>query len=124
VRRSPPSVLPVSYCPVPVSETFCGLLFALSFTFIVAVRVPVADGVNVTLIVHDDCGARLPPQLSISPKSSELVPVKPMVIASAVVRLFLSVTVLAALLVPTAWVENVNEVGLTVACATPVPLSR
>jgi hypothetical protein len=36
----------------------------------------------------------------------------------------LSVTVLAALLVPTAWVENVNEVGLTVACATPVPLSR
>jgi hypothetical protein len=38
-------------------------LFALSFTFRVAVRVPVAVGVNVTLIVQADLAARLLPQL-------------------------------------------------------------
>jgi hypothetical protein len=99
-------------------------LFALSLTFRVAVRDPVAVGVNFTLIVHDECAATLPAQLSVSPKSPGSAPVNPMVMESAVVRLFLSVTDFAALLVRTVCFENVNEVGLTVAWATPVPLSE
>src|ERR1700690_2093864 len=47
--RIPP---PRGHFPVPVSETVCGLVLALSFTYIVAVRVPVAPGVKVTEIVH------------------------------------------------------------------------
>jgi hypothetical protein len=51
------------YFPVPVSETVCGLLFALSFTSMVAVRVPFAEGVNLTLIVQCALAARLAPQV-------------------------------------------------------------
>jgi hypothetical protein len=40
------------YLPVPVSGMACGLLLALSLTFNVALRVPVACGLNVTEIVH------------------------------------------------------------------------
>jgi hypothetical protein len=38
--------------PLPVKETVCGLLFALSLTVSVPVREPVVVGVNVTLIVQ------------------------------------------------------------------------
>jgi hypothetical protein len=44
-------------------------------------------------------------------------------IFSATVWTFLSVAVLAALVVPTAWLENVIEVGVRVVGATPVPLT-
>ena len=40
--------------PVPFSVMVCGLLFALSFTFSVAVRVPVAFGENFTLMMQCD----------------------------------------------------------------------
>ncbi len=52
-----------SYFPVPVNETVCGLLLALSPMPIVAVRVPVAAGVNVTEMVHFALPARLAPQV-------------------------------------------------------------
>jgi hypothetical protein len=54
------------YFPVPVRETVCGLVLALSFMFIVAVRVPVACGVNVTEIVHLLLAGTLPPQLLVA----------------------------------------------------------
>jgi len=38
--------------PVPVSDVACGLLFALSVTLIVPVRVPVAAGLNFTEILQ------------------------------------------------------------------------
>jgi hypothetical protein len=38
--------------PLPVSETVCGLLLALSVTVRVPVRVPVVVGVNVTLTLQ------------------------------------------------------------------------
>lgn len=46
-----------------MSETVCGLLFALSFTFNVAVRVPVAVGLKTTLTEQVDFAARLAPQV-------------------------------------------------------------
>jgi hypothetical protein len=38
--------------PLPVSETVCGLLLALSVTVRVPVRVPVVVGMNVTLTLQ------------------------------------------------------------------------
>lgn len=58
---------------MPVSETVCGLLLALLFTFSLAGRVPVADGVNVTLTVHMDFACTLPPQAFVCAKSPPLM---------------------------------------------------
>jgi len=64
--------------PVPVTLAVCGLLLALSVTVNVAVRVPIADGVNVTSIEQLAPAARLAPQLFVCAKSPLLVPVKAM----------------------------------------------
>lgn len=53
----------VTYIPVPLSLTFCGLVVALSLMFSVAGRAPVAFGEKVTLMVHFAAAARLVPQL-------------------------------------------------------------
>ena len=45
-------VVPPLLAPVPVSPTDCGLPVALSVIVIDPVCVPVAVGVNVTLMVH------------------------------------------------------------------------
>src|SRR5438874_444914 len=89
--------------PVPDTTAVCGLLLALSVTVKIALRVPVAVGVKVTLMVHfpsprtaDVLGG----QLLVCPKSPGLVPVKPMlVMVNAVPLGFESVTALAALVV-------------------------
>src|ERR1700756_2166187 len=63
--------------PVPVRLTICGVLGALSLTSSVAVRVPVAVGVKVMLIVQDPPGGTvLFLQVLVSAKSPEFVPVK------------------------------------------------
>ena len=49
-----PSTGPV---PVPERLTVCGLPLALSETLSKAARLPLAEGVNVTLIVHLALGA-------------------------------------------------------------------
>ena len=79
--------------PVPVSPAVCGLFEALSVTVSEAVRLPVAVGVKVTLIVQLAPAARLLPQLLVWPKSPLLAPVTAMlVIPSAVAWGLLSVT--------------------------------
>jgi len=45
--------------PVPVKPTVCGLALPLSVMLTDAVRVPVAVGVNVTLIAQDPLVARV-----------------------------------------------------------------
>src|SRR6266852_657936 len=112
------------YCPVPVTATVCGLLLALSDTVRVAVRAPVALGVNVTEMVHLPLACTLPSHVLVSAKSPGSAPANEMpLIVSVVGRLFVSVTFLAALVVPTVCAANVSEVGDTVACATPLPVS-
>ena len=49
--------------PVPVSGTVCGLPPALSATLTLAVRVPLAVGVNVTLMDHEPPAATDDPQV-------------------------------------------------------------
>ena len=55
---------------VPLRETVWGPPGALSVTVSVPMTLPVAFGVNVTLIGHLAPEARLAPQVSVSPKSA------------------------------------------------------
>ena len=55
--------------PVPVSETACGLLEALSVMVSAPVREPLAVGVKVTLTVQLELPATLVPQLLLCAKS-------------------------------------------------------
>src|SRR5436305_1826137 len=93
---------------VPVRPTVCGLPEALSVTLELPVRVPDAVGVNVTLMLQFPPDASEPPQLSVSAKS----PLATMLLMVRVaVPVFDSVTVCAALVVPTLWLAKVSEVG-------------
>jgi hypothetical protein len=129
----PPSVMVrLSPEPVPVSVTVCGLPVALSAMFNVAVRVPLAVGVNSTLIVQLAPAARVPCSgLHIAgefgrgtPKSAEFVPVivKPEKL-TVPVPVFVTVTISAGLVVPTVCELNVKLVGDTVTVA-PVDVSN
>jgi len=81
--------------PVPVRLRVCGLAPALSVMLIMPVRVPVAVGLNVTLIVQLAPAASDPPQLLLSAKSPlAVIPV----IVNAAFPVLLSVAVCAALL--------------------------
>ena len=61
--------------PLPLNPTRCGLPLALSVTATLAVRVPVAVGLKVTLIMQLAPAARLARQLVVWVKSPLLVPV-------------------------------------------------
>jgi len=108
--------------PVPVSVTVCGLPVPVSVNVIAPVRVPVAVGLNVIENTH---GSASTPMLghcaSVAPAKSPVVTM--LLKISGKFPLFDTVTVCAALVVPTAWLPNVNEVGaIPIASATPVPL--
>ena len=96
---------PGSDAPVPDTPAVWGLLLALSVTAKVALRDPVAVGVNVTLMVQLALAAKvegLRGQLLVCPKSPGLVPVKPMlVMVNATPLGFDNVTALAVLVMPT-----------------------
>lgn len=79
--------------PPPINATICGLLGALSITVKVAVRVPAAAGVKITLIVQDNPTARVAPQLLFWEKSVLFVPVTPMLMpVKGAVPVFVSKT--------------------------------
>lgn len=87
--------LDVDELPVPVSLTVCGLPLALSVMVMEPVRVPVAVGVNVTLIVQGAFGANeLGHELDLK---SPLVAMPE--IESVAVPVFVSVTFCEALVV-------------------------
>jgi len=83
---------------VPLRETICGLPAALSLMDTSPVRVPVAVGVKVTLMVQLAAAATLPPHVLLAAKS----PLATMLeIARGPVPLFVSITICGALVVPT-----------------------
>jgi hypothetical protein len=109
--------------PVPVNVTVCGLAVPLSVNVIAPVRVPVPVGLNVIENTH---GAASTPILghcaNVAPAKSPLVTM--LLKFSGKFPLFDTVTVCPALVVPSAWLPNVNEVGaIPIATATPVPVS-
>src|SRR5437588_5051440 len=84
--------------PVPLRLTVCGLPVTLSVTLKLPVHVPDAVGVNVTLMLQFPPAASEPPHVLVAAKS----PLATMlVIVSAALPVFDSVTVCAALVVPT-----------------------
>src|SRR5579863_571185 len=119
--------------PVPLSVSDCGLPAALSATLIVAVRAPVAVGVNVTLITHDPVFATStkPAVQVVVPatmaKSPALAPVMVTGVPAASVTEdaaeFDKVSVIAALVVPCAWLPNCTGAGASPIVPVPVPLS-
>ena len=62
--------------PVPVRLTLCGLPLALSVRMRAALRVPLAVGVKVTLIVQLPPAATLDPHVLVSAKSLGLAPAR------------------------------------------------
>jgi hypothetical protein len=66
--------------PVPMRLTVCGLPLALSVTETEAVRVPLAEGVKVTLIVQLVPAATELPQVLVWAKSLALAPVSAMLV--------------------------------------------
>jgi len=92
-------------------------------TFNVALRAPVVVGLKVTLMVQLAPAANELEHVWVCPKSPASVPaIAMLVIVIAVVPTFLSVTVLAALVVPTFTDPKLRLVGVSSA-VVPVPLS-
>jgi len=88
--------------PLPLNAAACGLPLALSVTATPALRVPVAVGLNVTLIVQLVPAARLAPQVWVWVKSPLLVPVMAMpLMLSAALPALERVIDCATLLAPT-----------------------
>src|SRR5882672_691045 len=112
------------HCPVPPSLTVCGLVLALSTIDSIAGSVPVVVGAKVTLIVHLAAGARLVPQLLVWKYWFECRPAIAMfVMLSAVFRLFVTLTGLAMLFVPTGTTPKARLRGVTVTGSCPVPVN-
>src|SRR5450759_5056793 len=110
--------------PVPVRETACGLFVAKTQIESVAVIAPVAAGVNVTLMVHEVWAASDVPQV-VAEMANSLALVPVMVSPErviAVLSLFVSVTVFAALALLRTCLPKARIVTEVVAWATPVPV--
>lgn len=106
--------------PEPVRLAVWGLPLALSVTVTLAVLVPDAVGLKVTLIAQVAPAATEPPQVLLWAKSPLLVPVTAMLLMlSAALPVLDSVIAWAALVVPTFWFANVSEAGARPAVAEP-----
>ena len=110
--------------PVPLNDTVCGLLLAVSVKLNVPDRVPVALGENITEAVQLAPPAKVAglvgQVVEVTPKSAKLLAMDLNV--NAVDWLLVRVTVCAALLVPKACLAKVRVVGVSVTAAIPVPL--
>lgn len=111
-------VPPPDDAPVPLNETVVGEFVALLVTVTEPVRVPVAVGVNVTLIVHDAPAAIELPQLFDCVKSPD-APIDDT--AADTVPLLCTVTACALLVVPTFWLANDTLDGDADSDAEPPP---
>src|SRR3989454_3839805 len=117
--------------PVPVRVIVCGLPGASSTMFSMALRIPVASGVKLTLIVQLAPGATEPAPLgqvlpAAKAKSAACAPVMVMLVRfSGAPPLLVSVTFCAALVVPMRCSPNALLVAECLAdgSVTPVPVS-
>jgi hypothetical protein len=111
----------ISLMPVPVRLIDCGLPLALSVILAAPLRVPVAEGLNVMLIVQLALAASVVPHVLVC-KKSPLIAM--LVMLRVAVPVFLRVTLWAALVVPTAWLVKVRLVAdkLTAGALAAVPV--
>jgi hypothetical protein len=88
--------------PVPLSVTVCGLSAASSATLSAPARDPVAVGVKTTSTVHAALGATLAPLAHVPVEATAKSPLASIVaMVNGASPLFVSVTVCAALVLPT-----------------------
>lgn len=113
--------VPVAVPMLPLSETASVLGLPESLIVRVAVRAPVALGVNVTLIAQLEFADKLEPQPLVCLKSAELVPEMAMLlIVTADDPLLDNVTDCAALAVPVFVLVNVRVLADSVTVPLPV----
>lgn len=105
--------------PVPVSVTCCGLFAALSVIVTVPLKVPAVGGVKVTEIVQFFPAATLVPQVLVSPK---FVLAAMLVMVRVALPVLVSVTVCAALVVPTLTLLKVKLAGKSWTAGAVVPM--
>jgi len=110
--------------PVPVRLTVCGLPLALSVMLTEAVRVPGAEGVNLTLIVQLPPAATELPHVLVCAKSLAFVPVTArLVMLKLAFPVLLRVMGCTALVVPRVWLPKVRLVAVRLTTgAVPVPV--
>jgi hypothetical protein len=95
--------------PVPARVIVCGLPTALSIMLTEAARLPIAAGVNLTLIVQLALAANELPQVLVTVKSLEFVPVAAMlVMVKLAFPVLVRVTDCAVLVVPRFWLAKVR----------------
>ena len=83
--------------PVPESSRVCGLSKASSVNVTVALRTPLAEGVNVAVIVQLALTASVAPQVDVSPKSAAFAPPRRIeVMFNVALPLFFNVTICGA----------------------------
>ncbi len=113
----------VGAVPVPDRDMVCGEEAALSLTLSVAVRAPLAVGLNATLIEQFAPAAKLAPQVLFSVKSDALAPpTVTLEIVSDAVPVFVKVAICDPLVVPTACAAKVSEEGVNDASGVPGPV--
>jgi hypothetical protein len=104
--------------PVPDRLATWGLLPALSVTVSVPILLPVAEGLNATLMLHVPPAGTLVPQVLVSSKSpAAAMPV----IATVVLKLLVNVTNWAVLVVPAGWLLKLKLLGESITVGLPVP---
>ena len=83
--------------PVPESSRVCGLSKASSVNVTVALRTPLAEGVNVAVIVQLALTASVAPQVDVSPKSAAFAPPRRIeVMFNVALPLFFNATICGA----------------------------
>ena len=107
--------------PVPERLTVCGLPRALSMMLTEALKLPLADGLNVALIVQWAPAASDLPQVLPCAKLARLVPLTTMMaILNVAVPVLLRVTVCALLVVFTDWMPKARLVDERLAAGVPL----
>jgi len=96
---------------------------ALSLTDKIPERDPVAEGLNLMLMVQLVPAFRVVPQVVADCRNSAAFVLVMLIPVSVVARLFFTVITCAALVVPTVCAANVSVAGVTATGATPVPVS-
>jgi len=112
--------------PVPERLTVCTLpqpqLQALSVMLTEAVRLPLAEGLNVTLMVQWARATTDLPQVLVCAKSLPFIPLTArLVILKAAVPVLVRVTVRAVLVVLTDWLPKARLVGERLTAGMPLP---
>jgi hypothetical protein len=105
--------------PVPLKASVTGLPVPAKVTVMLPVWAAAAVGANVALMVQVEEAGTEAPQVLVSAKGAAVVIVR----AIAVVSLFLTVNVEAALVVPSPTEPKLWDVGVTVIGATPVAVT-